>query len=338
MIYIQTSHNQQIKKYFDRNFLKTPVSFVIFLSLLLPISAFAENATLDGKSFIFSTGWRSDSVNPENVLQLGIIYPCSQGWCADVEEYLGHLNVSRQKLPYRHGMGKDTNAKGCTDEYMTTIRGTRMKELTVELQKTDNSYVMEIGRYRYKWISEAKNSVGFVLQEIAETTLGDAQFSQPEGFAYWSEGIRDSDFERNQFNAFFHGNIAHKDTLTGVSADWKLSSTSLDVRKFHDSVDSSPAIGLTVAGKPEVLKRMKTAISAYHSILPPLKLDGDHFPIFNHEYGHDFNANGCFDEFGHNKLMLPVLKNDLIQAFVFVEYTHDKLDGVPMISVGRYYR
>jgi len=36
--------------------------------------------------------------------------------------------------------------------------------------------------------------------------------------------------------------------------------------------------------------------------------------------------------------MLPVLREDVVVAFVFVEYTHDKLDGVPMLSVGRYFR
>jgi hypothetical protein len=47
---------------------------------------------------------------------------------------------------------------------------------------------------------------------------------------------------------------------------------------------------------------------------------------------------GCFDEFGHNKLLLPVLHGGAVSAFVFIEYSPDTRDGVPMISVGRYFK
>ena len=83
---------------------------------------------------------------------------------------------------------------------------------------------------------------------------------------------------------------------------------------------------------------MSKQISAHHSLLPPQNNSGDRLRYYNHEYGHDFNANGCFDEFGHNKLMLPILRNSAVIAFLFIEYTPDKLDGVPMLSVGRYFR
>jgi hypothetical protein len=57
------------------------------------------------------------------------------------------------------------------------------------------------------------------------------------------------------------------------------------------------------------------------------------------EYGHDFNMNGCFDEPGHNKLLLPVSDdNAFARAFVYIEYTPNYKSGFPMISVGRYYR
>jgi hypothetical protein len=57
------------------------------------------------------------------------------------------------------------------------------------------------------------------------------------------------------------------------------------------------------------------------------------------EYGHDFNRDGCFNEPGHNKMMLPIPdENGGVQALIYIEYTSDFLRKFPMMSVGRYYR
>lgn len=57
------------------------------------------------------------------------------------------------------------------------------------------------------------------------------------------------------------------------------------------------------------------------------------------EYGHDFDMDGCFNEQGHNKFMLPVSDSaGQVTALVYVEYTSDLKRGFPMLSVGRYHR
>jgi len=307
----------------------------VCLAILPLVVAAQENGT---EVLNFAVGWRVGSGQPENVLQLGTIYPCARGWCAVVEEFAGGLNLQRQRLSLRHTMRSDTHAVGCVDEYLTTVKGERTGELTAQLTQTGSGYVLEAGRYRYTLSSDPENQESYLLQDVGMIAKSGLQYSQPIGFAYWSDDARESPFERSQYNAYFDGVIAHKDTLTGVRVDWKVSRTSLDFRKFHSATDGSSVLGLTTSGHPEVLKRMNRTIGAHQSLLPPLNTTGERLRYFNHEYGHDFNANGCFDEFGHNKLMLPVLREDVVVAFVFVEYTHDKLDGVPMLSVGRYFR
>ena len=302
----------------------------------MPVVAAAQGK--GNEVFNFAVGWRADSAWSENVLQLGTVYPCSTGWCAVIEEYSGRLNLPRERLNYRHSMQADTNSEGCKDEYLTTIKGARSAELAVQLRKAGNGYVLEAGRYRYVWRADPESPPGYSLNNARESVVGGLEYSQSVGFAYWSGDARDINFERSQYNAYFDGKIAHKNTLMGVNDDWKVTRTSIDFRKFFAAPDGSVILSRTTRGHPEVLKRMKKPISVHQSVLPPTGSIGDRLRFFNHEYGHDFNANGCFDEFGHNKLMLPVLSDKSIKAFVFLEYTYDKFDGVPMISVGRYYR
>jgi hypothetical protein len=61
--------------------------------------------------------------------------------------------------------------------------------------------------------------------------------------------------------------------------------------------------------------------------------------IFDQDLGHDFNKNGCYDEYGHNKLILASHENNIefINRMVFVEYSY-AFDGFPLLSVGRYYK
>lgn len=302
------------------------------------ISATAWSEGEKDRVLNFSAGWRVDSLLPENILQLGSLYSCGSGWCVDIEEFRGSLNISRQRLDRRHGMQADTGSRNCTDEYLTTISGARSIALTAKLQKTKTGYLLEAGRYQYVWILDPKNPSGLLLQGIEELSPEGMQYSQPVGFAYWSDDFRNIRFERSQYDAYFDGDIAHKNMRMGVGDDWQITRTSMDFRKFTADANDPQILGLTQSGMPEVLKRMKKQIKVHHSVLPPLDTMTGQLRFFNHEYGHDFNANGCFDEFGHNKLMLPVVQNNSIVAFVFAEYTHDKQDGVPMLSVGRYFR
>lgn len=304
--------------------------------MITPLLASAQGG--ENEVLNFAVGWRVDSRQQENVLQLGSVYPCPTGWCVVVEEYSGKLNLPRQRLNYKHAMRVATQTERCTDESLTTVRGTQSPALMAVLTQTASGYLLKAGRYRYSWRIDPVSPAAFVLHEAGPNGAGEANYSQPVGFAFWSDDARNTLFERNRYNTYFDGNIAHKNTLMRVRDDWQVTRTSLDFRKFSAAANGSSVLGRTTSGHPEVLKRLKKPVEVHHSVLPPMAATGDRLRFFNHEYGHDFNANGCFDEFGHNKIMLPVLQDNAVAAFVFVEYTHDKFDGVPMLSVGRYFR
>lgn len=286
---------------------------------------------------IFSAGWRTVGPDPENVLQLGVVFKCQSGWCIEYDEYHGKPNIQRTRLPFRHEMQLTTQARGCVDENLTAVNGERSKESPIKLMKSSANYIAEGATYDYEWVLDDVDKNSFRLKSIKmDGSLGPAQ-EQPIGYMYWSEYSGEFVYDRGSFNAYFDGSIAHKDTLTGPLADWSTSRTSLDFRKFIQSVRQPNLLSLTQPGSPEVLKRFRKPVDVQHSFLMP-GVSKDKLTFFYHEYGHDFNADGCFDEFGHNKILMPVVKNNAITAFVFVEYTPDNLDGIPMLSVGRYFR
>jgi len=160
---------------------------------------------------------------------------------------------------------------------------------------------------------------------------------QPVGFAYESEDLTGRQIRSADFIAYFDGQIAHKNMLMGVLDEWFQKRSIIDLRKFRSS-SASPVMGFDQPGLPDVVRKYnKPMMWVHNSVLPPQVISG-RLNYIHHEYGHDFNTNGCFDEFGHNKLLLPVLHGGLISALVYIEYTPDPRDGVPMISVGRYFR
>jgi hypothetical protein len=200
----------------------------------------------------------------------------------------------------------------------------------------DRGFVLVIGSYEYTWERDTSPAGGFVLVNTRDSG-NDVVFEQAVGFAYESEDQMGRQISPSDLRGYFDGQIAHKNMLMGVMDDWLQTQSSLDFRKFRTSSGSS-VMGFDQPARPEVVRKYnKPMMWVHHSVLTPQSNSG-RLNYLLHEYGHDFNANGCFDEFGHNKLLLPVLHGGAVSAFVYIEYSPDKRDGVPMISVGRYFR
>ena len=311
-------------------------ALVLAISIALPAQGTAQDAISPNRALHFSAGWRVNEPSPQNLLQLGVVFRCGAAWCVTYDEFHGKDNLPRTALPYRHEMVAPYGNHRCTDEYLTTISGGTNSDLPAQVINNDHGFVLVIGRYEYTWERDTSPAGGFVLVK-ARGTGNDVVFEQPVGFAYESEDQGGRQTRPGDLNGYFDGQIAHKNMLMGVMDEWSQKQSSLDFRKFITS-SSSPVMGFDQPALPDVVRKYnKPMMWVHHSVLPP-QANAGRLNYLLHEYGHDFNANGCFDEFGHNKLLLPVLQGGLISAFVYIEYSPDKRDGVPMISVGRYFR
>jgi hypothetical protein len=254
----------------------------------------------------------------------------------EYEEFSGKDNLPRSPLPYNHEMAAPYGTHRCADEHLTTIHGVIHSDLPAQVTGNERAFILRTGGYEYTWERDASPAGGFLLVS-ARGSSNEGVFEQPVGFAYESEDLGERQIQPGDLIANFDGQIAHKNMLMGDTDDWMQKPSTIDFYKFRPS-SSSPVMGFDQPALPEVVRKYKKPMMwVHHSLLTPQANSG-RLNYLLHEYGHDFNTNGCFDEFGHNKLLLPVLHRGLISALVYIEYTPDTRDGVPMISVGRYFR
>jgi hypothetical protein len=311
-----------------------PMLALVF-SIALPAQGIAQDALRSDHVLYFAVGWRVNEPSAQNVLQLGTVFRCGDAWCLEYEEFPGKDNFSRTPLPYRHEMEAPYGKGRCINEHLTTIHGVIHGDVPAQLIEEENGFVIRADIYEYTWKRDISPAGGFVLASARETG-SEVVFEQPIGFAYESEDQKGRQVRPGDLTGYFDGQQAHKDMLMGVMDDWSEKQSSMDFRKFRVS-SNQPLLGFDQPGLPEAVRKYNKMMWVHHSVLPTQAVSG-RLNYILHEYGHDFNTNGCFDEFGHNKLLLPVLHSDRISALVYIEYTPDKRDGVPMISVGRYYR
>jgi hypothetical protein len=311
-------------------------ALALAVSIVLPTEGPAQDAFRPNHALYFAAGWRVNEPSPQNMLQLGVVFRCGAAWCMEYEEFSGKDNLPRSPLPYRHEMAAPYGNHRCTDEHLTTIHGSTHSDLPARVIDNDHGFVLLAGSYEYTWERDTSPAGGFVLVK-ARGSGNEVMFDQPVGFAYESEDQTGWQIRPGDLIAYFDGQIAHKNMLMGVMNDWLEKHSSLNLKKFKTS-SISPVMGFDQPALPEVVRKYnKPMMWVHHSVLTSQATSG-RLNYILHEYGHDFNANGCFDEFGHNKLLLPVLHGGVVSAFVYIEYSPDKRDGVPMISVGRYFR
>ncbi|NOS82111.1 MAG: hypothetical protein HOP32_11085 [Nitrospira sp.] len=311
------------------------IFLVLAISIALPAQGTAQDAISPDRALHFSAGWRVNESSPQNLLQLGIVFRCAAAWCVTYDEFPGKDNLPRTPLAYRHEMAAPYGNHRCTDEYLTTINGVHHSDLSAQVIDNDRGFVLVIDRYEYTWERDTSSASGFVLVNVRGSG-NDMVVEQPVGFAYESEDQMGRKIRSSDLTGYFDGQIAHKNMLVGVLDEWSKKRSSLDFRKFRTS-SSSPVMGFDQPALPDVVRKYnKPMMWVHHSVLAP-QANAGRLNYLLHEYGYDFNTNGCFDEFGHNKLLLPVLHGGVISALVYIEYSPDTRDGVPMISVGRYF-
>jgi len=305
----------------------------VVLALLASISS-GYGAALTGEVYYFAVGYRIESVPAQNILQLGVVEPCADAWCLRIRRYEGVKNLPRIRTTFQHHMKAPFRSPRCMDEWITTIDGEQQGPIQGSVNPTQEGWEFVGGGFRYVWGNDPKLPGANILKNISDPIFPSAT-DQVVGFAFHSRSARGKTIVQKDLMYRFDGYIYHKNTLKSVVDNWEGKTSSFDFSKFSASEDGK-VLYLTQPGNREVVARKGKELWVQHSVVLQRGAD-DLLPVL-HEYGHDFNMNGCFDEFGHNKLMLPIVnENGGIYAFVYVEYSPDKLDGVPMISVGRYY-
>jgi hypothetical protein len=313
-----------------RLFMQLCAPFVI-TAFLLSGGAMADEQAPLPTVFTFSAGYKIDAPVPENVVALGVVKKCGREWCLYINRYDSAKMLPRVPTRYMHAMQAPYGGTNCSNGPIMTIKGTSDTGLKVELQPTQDGFSMSWADFRYRWTADSKAKDGYTLVEVSYKK---AVLEQGVGFGFSSSEERKGKLAKNYLAYYYKGEIYHKTALTRVDGPWSYAPSSFDFRPYQEG-DSSEVLLRSLPGDASVVKKYGKPMWVDSSIV--LARGTEAIAPLVQEYGHDFNMDGCFNEFGHNKLMLPIGKED-ITALIYVEYTPDKERGFPMISVGRYYR
>lgn len=311
------------------------IQIIVSFFLLNALTSHAAQSEKDFKVFTFATGYRVQTTVPRNFVEYGVIRKCGVSWCFNLEKYDSAKLLPRVPTKYVHEMSAPYGNHACSNGPISRVAKDVIDDGKTQLRVDKDGVYFQIKDYRYHWVVDEKVSNGYTLAGI---TMGasNTPLDQSVGFAFSSDAELVGDILPEQVVQKYRGEIYAKTAFTKVDGQWELSPSIIDLRLFN-VVDDGAVLSLTQPGLSAVVKKYGGPMWVQNSIV--LKRESDVISPLIQEYGHDFNRDGCFNESGHNKMMLPIGDADKkVRALIYIEYTSDYERKFPMMSVGRYYR
>lgn len=303
--------------------------------LMQVLTSHAAPPEKDFKVFTFAAGYRVETPTPRNFVEYGVIRKCGTSWCVNIEKYDSAKLLPRVPTKYIHEMNAPYGNHSCSNGPVSRVAKDVIEEGKTQLRVDRDGIYFQIKDYRYHWIVDEKATNGYTLAEITVGTINKS-LEQTVGFAFSSDSEFVGDLLPEQVNQKYRGEIYAKTAFTKVDGPWDFKPSIIDFRSFK-VIDDGAVLSQTEPGQPAIVKKYGGPMWQQNSII--LTRGREVIAPVIQEYGHDFNRDGCFNEQGHNKMLLPVLGADgSVQDFVYIEYTSDFERNFPMMSVGRYYR
>lgn len=283
----------------------------------------------------FSAGYKLGGEPARNIVELGVVYRCDSRICMDTQRFNSAQLLPRTFTSYRHRMRAPYGRPGCQDGLVGTVEPGRRDHEFVRMVEEENGFVVATSTSRYRWVVDPAVDGAYTLTSV-ETKNEQAPLQQVVGFAFQSTQFLKGDLNRLQLDSFYRGEIQHKTADMGAMQPWKHAPSSIDFRVYEAAADGK-LLYRSLPGAAAVVKKYAKPMWVHSTVV--LARSNENIASLVQEYGHDFDMNGCFDEQGHNKFMLPISDpTGQVVALVYVEYTSDLKRGFPMLSVGRYYR
>jgi hypothetical protein len=259
----------------------------------------------------------------------------------DSETIDGRMNIQTVSIPQFHEMKGPHRSINCKDRAMATIQGSVEKDQSVSVKINSDGYEITspIGTYYWQRVGKTFDGTRDRMKLVAFKELGAIHHSTQVVGEAFSSGNYDTIISLDQLGGRYDGLINHKDMNATSEEDWITRRSIIDFSRFTPNQSASLVRGYTTPGQPDVIKKYGKSMYVQHSVTI-LNFRSTHMKPILHEYGHDFNDNGCFDEQGHNKLLLPIITGGIVSELVYIEYTPDNRnpkDQVPMLSVGCYF-
>lgn len=311
-------------------------SFVGMLVLASVSSSAAVMAAPALPSFLsFSAGYQLGKEQDRNVVELGVVYRCGSRICMDTQGFDSGSLLPRSFTSYRHRMRAPYARPDCRDGLVGVVKPDRQGHEFVRLVEEENGIEIVTTTSRYRWTVDSAVPNAYRLSSIV-LEKEQVPAKQVVGFAFQAEQPLQGDLDRNQLDFLYQGEIHHKTAEMGAAKSWRHVPSSIDFRVYEIG-GNGRLLYRSLPGAAAVVQKYGKPMWV-HSTVVLTRPDETIAPLVQ-EYGHDFDMDGCFNEQGHNKFMLPVSDSaGQVTALVYVEYTSDLKRGFPMLSVGRYHR
>lgn len=297
---------------------------------IMSTSSHAENPKLEGMQMVFAIGYETTGKAVNNNVLIGSYTFKKQSFLAEYKEFDANANLKPKKGAFRHNLKAPYGKHACENRTIEIPSESAIKSVEGTWHIEGNSLKLTIDTQTYEWDIEVDEG-SYKLRNIRDNaTKQDLPLAV--GFAYVSENqTARVKLKKENFLPYYRGDIYHKNNFATAQTPWEFKPSGMKVSVFAES-DNGDTLHYSSRGKAE-----SKGAWIGNSLL--LNQDEKSSYIIYQDLGHDFNKNGCYDEFGHTKIILAAhnASSTTIHNMVFIEYSY-AFDGFPLISVGRYYR
>jgi hypothetical protein len=312
------------------SFLQSCFLALSIMSLSTPSQA--DSTKLAGEHMVFAVGYGTPGKLMNNYVLVGDYTFKEKSLVAEYKEFDANADLKPKKsalhLKLEAPYGKNT----CEDKIIDIPSASAERSVKGAWQIDGKILKITINTLTYEWEVEDGSEGGYKLRSIKDGATNQ-NLPLAVGFAYLSKNENvPTKVKKENFLPYYRGDIYHKNNNAVAKTPWEFKPSGLKISAFSES-NNGDVLNYSSAGT----KENKGAWVGNGILL-------NHNKNFNNtiyqDLGHDFNKNGCYDEFGHNKVILAAYGAELpslIRNMVYIEYSYT-FDGFPMISVGRYYR
>lgn len=308
-----------------RNLATTALGAVL---LILPGYGLAADFNQGGR-LIFAVGFLSPQ-SSNNFIQIGDVAFAGNELRVNYQEFDARQNRKPVQTSFPHKFFSPAPRKACRDVTIKIPSESRRVTQDGNWRNEGGILRLEIGSRTYEWEPLDNRQDSFRLRLIRGAAPGQGE-SAVVGYAYAAQtATAPARLKKDSFYDYYDGHYFHKDNNATAFSPWQSQRTGLKISAFEQTENDDVLAYSSADSKDARAPWVANGI---------LLNQGPDRSIVYQDLGHDFNRNGCYDEYGHNKVMMPAQydRQGKVSAIVFVEYSY-AYDGYPMLGVGRYFK
>lgn len=311
---------------------KRSSTFMLALALAAASSpAQAAKEAPAGGNLVFAAGYgssESDSgVATNNVVIIGTMKFAKGQLTAQYREFDANANRKPHQIAdVHHDFHAPQGKHACSDKLIEVPSETARRTEQGRWTSDEQGFQITLGSLRYDWRIE--NDAGALrLQGITDLATG-REMPLATGYAYTSTREDFPHLAKDNFAPYYRGEIFHKDNNSFAPTNWQSKQSGLKTSVFGSS-NGGDLLSYSSPGQ--------SGTWVANGML--LNHDPASNAVIYQDLGHDFNKNGCYDEYGHTKILLAAHDEGSVKVsrMVYIEYSYT-FKGFPMLSVGRYYK